>query len=878
MSTNEAALKKAADTLPVTALVDIPQVKQEYERLTFGQILRLIEREILPNLTRYAQQTYSLPLVMKLLQQHVQDLMEAVSLNDPVLLRIITDRQLLSDIGHLDKHQAEATAKFLASYILLSQILFLRLLHQAQPHKFGLDLNQPVTPHILRRAFRKILEVNYRHIFSIDVFDALPLDFIQDTFALIWGLKVENIRHDLPGRIFHELMPRNIRKMMAAFYTRPLAADLLASLAISRSNATVMDPACGSGTILVAAYKRKLELHMDEGLAGNPHKRYCEEEIRGCDIMPFAAHLTTANLSAMEPGITVENTVILNQDSLQLADGKTRSTAMQLGLFPTAKEAETRHAATYEVDPSMLENIDVVLMNPPFTKVERGIRRFVDMDKFSGMVGGEVGLWGHFMALATKLMHPTDGIFGGVIPINFIRGRESQKIRDIMFRKMTPLYILKPTVNYGFSEWSEYRDIIFVARRGSPPANHLVKFVLVKADLTKLTSADVHHLSTRIRVHNALRSQDLDIHSVSVSEINQHFDNLMWFIGGTDLDHRDMLVDFVEKFVGTLERFPENYVRTGYRPANGVSSFLFMTRMLDASRTEEAFLKFPPNKEFDQHIEASSSKEVPYHIEKSCLSASLRTPVGLRTMSLDGQWDFIANAPYKVLKQVQQAAGFKGVETLDRSGFWTKLPHQLATVQTYLMVVRKVNPFSPHQHLMAFMSDSLVAPSDAFNIIQERDPERAKALCVLMNSLLFFSQFFLQKEESTGRYIDIRLYDLYQMDIVPPAETIPSLAKIYDAFSEEEFPPLAVQFDKYFYARYKDVRDQMKGKNQESAQLLLFDSEKQEVPPPEPSEVRLKLDMAVCQALSVDVSSDELRELYQIVVKEMIVTRQLQRD
>ena len=36
----------------------------------------------------------------------------------------------------------------------------------------------------------------------------------------------------------------------------------------------------------------------------------------------------------------------------------------------------------------------------------------------------------------------------------------------IRFSNWTPLCILKPTFNYGFSEWSEYRDLLLIARKG----------------------------------------------------------------------------------------------------------------------------------------------------------------------------------------------------------------------------------------------------------------------------------------------------------------------------------------------------------------------------------------------------------------------------
>jgi hypothetical protein len=140
-----------------------------------------------------------------------------------------------------------------------------------------------------------------------------------------------------------------------------------------------INPACGSGTILVSAYKRKRDLYEQEGFIGNPHKRFCEHEIFGSDIMPFAVHLTTANLATMDTSSTIDRTQIIRGDSLKLSEGYMYKTGAQLTLFPTARKGYSIKGEDSEID---LEKVNVVLMNPPFTKIERGIREYIDMNRF----------------------------------------------------------------------------------------------------------------------------------------------------------------------------------------------------------------------------------------------------------------------------------------------------------------------------------------------------------------------------------------------------------------------------------------------------------------------------------------------------------------
>ena len=78
-------------------------------------------------------------------------------------------------------------------------------------------------------------------------------------------------RHDLAGRVFNRLISE--RKLLAAFYTSIPASSLLAGLALPKdrwrqvdwndiealSRLRVVDPACGTGTLLMAAYRQIVE-------------------------------------------------------------------------------------------------------------------------------------------------------------------------------------------------------------------------------------------------------------------------------------------------------------------------------------------------------------------------------------------------------------------------------------------------------------------------------------------------------------------------------------------------------------------------------------------------------------------------------------------
>ena len=88
----------------------------------------------------------------------------------------------------------------------------------------------------------------------------------------------------------------------------------MASLAIERWDDKVLDPACGSGTLLAEAYQAKLRKAKEQGVnipEDELHKLFLEKHIVGIDIMQFAKELTTINLALQNPFVKAEPRVFV---------------------------------------------------------------------------------------------------------------------------------------------------------------------------------------------------------------------------------------------------------------------------------------------------------------------------------------------------------------------------------------------------------------------------------------------------------------------------------------------------------------------------------------------------------------------------------------
>ena len=177
----------------------------------------------------------------------------------------------------------------------------------------------------LLQMWDHILGIDYYPIFSMarDVVQELSeveaaevLAECAKTAETLLGMGAVG-RHDLAGRIFNRLISE--RKLLAAFYTSIPASTLLAGLALSPdrwpqvewdsteeiSELRVVDPACGTGTLLMAAYRQIVQNHSAAAPAGsdNPllHQVLVEQVINGADVVQAAIHLTAATLAAMSP-------------------------------------------------------------------------------------------------------------------------------------------------------------------------------------------------------------------------------------------------------------------------------------------------------------------------------------------------------------------------------------------------------------------------------------------------------------------------------------------------------------------------------------------------------------------------------------------------
>ncbi|MEM2056989.1 MAG: hypothetical protein QXO76_01855 [Thermoproteota archaeon] len=234
-------------------------------------------------------------------------------------------------------------------------------------------------------------------------------------------------------------------------------------------------------------------------------------------------------------------------------------------------------------------------------------------------------------------------------------------------------------------------------------------------------------------------------------------------------------------------------------------------------------------------------------------------------MDITNTYDYVAKEPYEYIDKIIELSAFKKIL---QSDYWNKIKKEFERSKSFAGVVHRINPFSPNQHLIAFCSQKPLVFSDTLHAINEGNENIAKAIVILLNSIFFLASFFQTKEESTGRYINIRQYDLFGTKLYPSPEQVNKLVNVYEKYKEIDFPPLRDQIDKRFNERYKSFWN-LEKEGQKT--LIPLDEVK-------PHELRLKFDMDVIKAVGAKLTEKEVIEAYKAIAEDMIITRGLKKD
>lgn len=729
----------------------------------------------------------------------------------------------LSEIKNLDV--AIKQVRDLASYLLLTQILLYHI-YRKRTEEDSLPILKPVTSlKGFQKYFRLITRVGYHSIYRINVLEHISetevtIKTLNKLIKAIKLLRAEFVTDDLTGRFFHEMIPHEARKILAAFYTHPTAATLLASLSIDSWQKSIIDPACGSGTLLVAAYHRKKRLYDKVNTDKNKmHKKFLEEDLTGIDIMPFAGHLTTMNLTSQNIGLKTSSVRIVIKDSLELGKVlKTREFETK-GIKVSSYASEARQTRldmlnerekdlTYKTDGTIyrprnefhLKPVDIVLTNPPFTdriKMPTKMKLALKRNKILGNIcSHQINLWGYFLALSDLLVKP-GGTIGAIIPINLARGIGTEKIRNFILTNYWIKYIVKPVADVAFSEGAAFRDIMLIAEKRKPRPTDLTKVLFLNKDVSSLKEEEVEEIVN-------LKSIHLSIRNITHSELIANSRNLMRFLMPLSIN---LLIEPILSSSKLIELNPDNFsLGLPFRP-KGVADAVFLTRPFNKARIKNALtiIRNETVNEATLKFKRSTDQDEIIRIPKAVLGYCVRTNTGHNTLSIEpNKLDFVFKEDFANYHKLLR----KKVDYIPEPFPWQN--HRRSNIirqPYYLIFPRKVRLDSQQTYLISHISqEELSCTGPSLYYLKSSDLNTLKIVCLFLNSVVSILQILILKSETLGAgWFELMKSDWVIFKFIDTTkithEEKQQLLNLYDSIKKVEFPNLLTQLKERFWAR-----------------------------------------------------------------------------
>ena len=415
-----------------------------------------------------------------------------------------------------------------------------------------------------REAWRGILAVDYRPVFETGraALAALPAD--PDTGQAVASLaevvarvseRVSGLRHDLLGRIFHRVL--DTARYDGSFYTSTAAAVLLATLTLREQDADwsdpnavaalrICDPACGTGTLLMAAAERIRDLRNAAGPADPKDEELVglllvEDVLWGYDVNLTATHMAASTLGMLSP-TTRFHRMNIHRALLGVFDGDPYLGSLdflagqvRLAAWPSVTQQVKSEEGVAEPPPPM----DLVIMNPPFTRDSLRHDQFSRADERAikqrekEILEGQPhraaarlhSSGGAFTVLAEKMLTGDGGTLALVLPSVVPTAPGNLELRKYLAHRfhIDTVVSSHDPARIFFSENTSIGEILLICRRwngiGPKPPTRVVN--MARNPATPLESLDTAARIERASKASGQVSRDFTVQQVDSGRIER---------------------------------------------------------------------------------------------------------------------------------------------------------------------------------------------------------------------------------------------------------------------------------------------------------------------------------------------------------------------
>ena len=393
---------------------------------------------------------------------------------------------------------------------------------------------------ILGIAWESILEKDYAPVFS----PALAvLAALRDGVAIHNAIRaiaecanrvadsLSDLGYDHAGPLYHRIL--GSAKSDGAFYTNNLSAIMLARLALTDdfidwsdpevvANLRIMDPACGTGTLLMAALQtikaRAAKCReMSDAEHNNLHRRLVEDVLCGLDINQHGIQLAACNMTLGAPTVDYERMNLVTMPHGPQSDTAPKAGSLEIldaaddvrDLYAMAaphrslEHLDAAHVSGSKQIRFPLHDLDVVIMNAPFTDNRKRGRKF-GADEVRRMQRHELDIRDRlqqhdeaaaraistnsvrtfFTPLADRLLNSESGILAKVLPVTACAGAGGIAERRFLAERfhIERIVTTHDPRRIAFSENTSIHECLLICRRHSESSTASYRVRIVAQD------------------------------------------------------------------------------------------------------------------------------------------------------------------------------------------------------------------------------------------------------------------------------------------------------------------------------------------------------------------------------------------------------------
>lgn len=611
--------------------------------------------------------------------------------------------------------------------------------------------------------------------------------------------------HDLSGRLFHTLLTD--AKFTGAYYTSVPAATLLARLVFQDwpqrvdwkdhefpSLLDVADLACGTGTLLMAVAAEAERRHTDAGgrNAKELHKAMVEKALHGYDVQLSAIHFAATSLAMLNPDIQfdrmnlwvmslgVEGSKVslgsldfLGQDEVGVQYALSEK-EMGVGTREAGRVSGRGFRGAEEGVTARLPNLDLAIMNPPFTRsvggnllfgslpaTERGrLQKELSRRLKQRRASATAGLGAAFVAASSPKLRPGQGRLALVLPATVCTGPSWEQTRSLIERDFVLDMVITShdPLRWNFSDSTDLSEALLIATRrpeNQDAAERQTTFINLWRNPDSVL--DAHRMAQAITVTTPAR---LDRTGTALLEVDGQHVGEMLSVPETKLAGKKWSgIQFAR---ADLIRSALTLLDDGkvWVPGEGGAANIRLCRL-------DKLGKVGPDRRdlwdgFERTDAVTAYPMVENHDTEQRKSLIAAPDKYLAPLA--------APRPGRNLKSVAQ--------------LWPKAGRLLIAERLWLETTRVV----------AMRSEDRVLSNVWWPIRVEDDHATEKALAVWMNSSLGLLTILAQRTSTRGGWIAMKKADLEELPVLDTgrltAEQLKALSNLFNEMSESEFERL----------------------------------------------------------------------------------------